>query len=371
MRYYIISGEKSGDMHAGKLITAIQQTDKQAIFRGWGGNSMREAGIEPVIDYKELATIGLGFITVFKKLYKYLQFCKQDICLFKPDAIILIDYSGFNLRIAKFAKKANLQTFYYISPKIWAWNMSRIHKIKAYVDRMFVIFPFEKKLYEKHNYYSVDYVGNQLVEEIKNYKKNLHFLSNNLSDDRPIIALLPGSRIQEIKKILPTMLTLVSKLPTYQFIVAGLKEIPPTLYLPVINIPGVSILYDQTYDILAHATIAVVGSGTATLETALFQVPQIVVYKMDIFSYRLAKWLIKTPYISLVNILLEKEVVRELIQKKLNTENLLIAVQELIQDKVFRETQLDDYKVIKKLLGNKNASETTAQHILEHLTLLR
>ncbi|OJW71555.1 MAG: lipid-A-disaccharide synthase [Candidatus Amoebophilus sp. 36-38] len=368
MRYYIIAGEKSGDIYGSRLAQALQQIDPKAVCRGWGGNQMQQAGIELVVHYRELAVMGLRFLGIFRKLYTYLKYCQKDIAAFNPDAVILIDYSGFNLRIAKFAKKKHIKTFYYISPKLWAWNASRIHTIKAYVDRIFSIFPFEKKFYEQYDYQAVTYVGNPLLEEIESYKKDPYFIANNHLDKRPIIALLPGSRIQEISSLLPIMLTLAPSLPGYQFIVAAISELPPHLYLPVEHIPNVRIVYDRMHDVLAHAHLAIVTSGTATLETAYLNVPQVVIYKTDRFTYHIAKWLVKLRYISLVNILAEKEVIRELIQDKLTPITLLHAVNELINAPDCREKQLASYESIRNLLGKDKASTNVAYQIVESLT---
>mgnify|MGYP002378378502 CR=1 FL=1 len=368
MRYYIIAGEKSGDIYGGRLVKALRQLDSQAAFRGCGGNHMQQAGVDIVVHYRELAVMGVGFIHSFIKLYKYFKNCKKDIEQFQPDAIILIDYAGFNLRIAKFAKEKHIKTFYYISPKLWAWNTKRIRKIKAYVDQMFTIFPFEKDFYKQHNYHTAEYVGNPLIEEAKYYNKNCNFLEGNRLDNRPIIALLPGSRIQEITKLLPVMLALVPALPEYQFIIAGISELPVELYMPAKQLQNITIIYDQIQDILTHASVAVVTSGTATLETAYFNVPQVVVYKTDPLTYSLAKWLVKIQYISLVNILAEKEVVRELIQGKLTPINLLNAVSEVIINTEFKQKQLISYQAIRNLLGENKASINTAKLILKQLS---
>jgi lipid-A-disaccharide synthase len=368
MRYFIIAGEKSGDIYGSRLVKALRQLDNQAVFRGCGGNHMQQAGVDIVVHYRELAVMGVGFLRSFIKLYKYFKLCKKDIENFQPDAVILIDYAGFNIRIAKFAKKKNIKTFYYISPKIWAWNVKRIHQIKAYVDQMFSIFPFEKDFYKQHNYHAVEYVGNPLLEEAKSYTKNSSFLEDNGLDKRPIIALLPGSRIQEIEKLLPGMLSLAPALPSYQFVIAGISELPAELYMLAKQFQNVTVICDQIQDILTHANIAVVTSGTATLETAYFNVPQVVVYKTDLLTYSLAKWLVRIQYISLVNILAEKEVVRELIQKNLTYTNLLNAVNEIIINTNFRQKQLVNYEAIRNLLGENKASINTAALIFQQLS---
>lgn len=367
MRYYIIAGEKSGDVFGGRLVAALHQLDLQAVLRAWGGTQIQQSGAELVVHYRDLAVMGLNFLGSCRKLYNYFKFCQKDIIEFNPDAIILIDYAGFNLRIAKFAKKRHIKTFYYISPKLWAWNIKRMHQIKAYVDHIFSIFPFEENFYKEHNYHAVTYVGNPLTEEVQAYKKDPNFITNHQLDKRPIIALLPGSRPQEITRHLPIMLTLVSQLPAYQFVVAGISELPSTLYFLTNRIAGVKIIYDQTQDILANANLAVVTSGTATLETAYFNVPQVVIYKTDTLTYYLAKWLVKTRYISLVNILARKEVVKEIIQTNLTPESLFNAVNELITDPIIKQQQLNNYETIRNLLGERIASINTAQAIIKTL----
>ncbi len=366
MRYYIIAGEKSGDIHGGILIQALRQLDKQAICRGWGGDYMEQAGAELVVHYRELAIMGLNMVGSLGKLMRYLQHCKKDILLFQPDAVILIDYAGFNLRIAKFTKTQHIKTFYYIPPKVWAWNSRRAHQLKAYVDWIYTIFPFEKDFYVKYNCHNVTYVGNPSVEEVALYHQQ-HVVSKPATATKPIIALLPGSRPQEIRRILPTMLALIPHLPDYQFVVAAVSELRQELYQIAIETVGVQVIYDQTYDILSRASTAIVASGTATLETALFKVPQVVVYQTDRLTYFIAKHLVKLRYISLVNILAGKEVVRELIQHQLTTKNLLKAMEEIIYNTDFRQEQLGNYAAIRDSLGEQKASIYTAQSIVKHL----
>lgn len=366
MRYYIVAGEKSGDIHGGRLIQALKQEDLQAEFRCWGGACMQQASGKLVVHYRELAFMGLAFLGSLRKILRYLQYCQKDLLNFQPDVVILIDYGGFNLRIARFAKKHHIQTFYYISPKVWAWNYRRVHKIKAYVDRMFSIFPFEQDFYEKYDY-KVDYVGNPLVEQVKLHKTNPRFLAENRLDDRPIIALLPGSRVQEVKRMLPTILSIVPALNRYQFVVAAIKDLPTELYEQAKKTKGVRLIYDQTYDVLANAYAAVVTSGTATLETALFHVPQVVVYRTDALTYRIAKWLVQLKYISLVNIIAGKEVVSELIQHNFNTQGLVKALSKIIGDSNHRKIQLAGYLSIKQVLGERQASERAAKLMVHYL----
>ncbi len=366
MRYYLIAGEKSGDIYGGRLMQAIKKEDPQAAFRFFGGDCMQASGGTLVKSYTELAFMGLDFVGSLKKIYRYLQYCKKDILAFQPDALILIDYAGFNLRITQFAKKHRIKTFYYISPKIWAWNSGRIHRIKAYVDKMFTILPFETEFYQKYDY-QVAYVGNPVIEQIRSHVPHPNFRSINQLDHRPMIALLPGSRIQEVKRTLPTMLAIVSSLPSYQFVLAAMSELPAKLYQQASQTPGVKLVYNQTYDLLANAYAAVVSSGTATLEAACFQVPQVVVYKTHFLTYTLAKWLIKLPYISLVNILAGQEAVKELIQHQLTPKNLLQALQASLCHKPTRDLQLACYQQIIQSLGEQEASKTTAQLIVSYL----
>jgi lipid-A-disaccharide synthase len=367
MRYYIIAGEKSGDMHGSRLIQALRKLDKQASFRGWGGNYMKLAGAKLVVHYQEMAIMGLNIFRSLRKLVEYLQYCKKDILQFKPDAVILIDYGGFNLRIAKFAKLQGLKVFYYIPPKVWAWNSSRVQQLQAYTDHIFTIFPFEKDFYAKYNCQHVTYVGNPSVEEVALYQEQDARPSLD-TVSQPIIALLPGSRAQEVTRMLPMMLAVVRSLQGYPFIVAAVSELPQELYQSAIETPGVQLVYDQPYAILSCAHAVIVTSGTATLEAALLKVPQVVVYQTDHLTYFIAKHLVKLPYISLVNILAGKEVVRELIQHQLTTKNLLKAMEEILHNTSFRQTQLADYQTISDKLGYKKASNHTAQSIISMLS---
>lgn len=366
MRYYIITGEKSGDIHGSKLIQGLRKLDKQAICRGWGGSHMEQAGAELVAHYSKLAVMGLNIVKKLFKLIGYLQYCKKDILQFKPDAVILIDYGGFNLRIAKFAKLQGLRVFYYIPPKVWAWKAQRIYQLKAYVDWIYTIFPFEKEFYAKHDCHHVTYVGNPSIEEVTLYQQQ-HIVSPPHTAIKPMIALLPGSRLQEVKRMLPIMLSIVPQLLEYQFIVAAVSGLPPEVYQSASKTPGVKVLYDQPYDILSCASAAIVTSGTATLETALFRVPQVVVYQTDRFTYLLAKRLVKLRYISLVNILANKEVVRELIQQQLTKKNLLEATTEILHYPGLKQKQLVDYEAISLQLGAQQASMQTAASIFQYL----
>lgn len=367
MKYYIIAGERSGDMHAANLIKSLKEKDAQAQIRCWGGELSAAAGGELAMNYKELAFMGfLEVIANLNTIRKAFKFCKEDIVTYKPDAVILVDYAGFNLRVAAFTKKQGIRTYYYISPKIWAWNQSRANKIKKLVDKMFVILPFEKDFYKKFDY-EVDYVGNPVNDAIKVFHPNPNFRKDNGLDERPIIAVLPGSRKQEVEQMLHYMVSIVPGFGQYQFVVAAVPNLPSNYYEQFRrNI--VTIVYDQTYDILAQAQGALVTSGTATLETALFNVPQVVCYKGSFITYAIARTLIKVKYISLVNLIADKEVVKELIQDEFTPTNLMTQLRLILEDKAFREKQLKEYADIQKSIGNAGASEKTANLIIKYLT---
>jgi lipid-A-disaccharide synthase len=367
MKYYLIAGERSGDLHASNLIKAIKREDVQAEFRAWGGDMMQEAGATLVKHYRELAF--MGFLEVAKNLHKIMGFmkaCQKDILVYQPDVVILVDYAGFNMRIAKFAKKQGIKVFYYISPKVWAWNQSRAYKIKENVDRLFVIFPFEKSFFKNYDY-EVDYVGNPLLDAIAAYQPNPLFRKNNNLEEKLIIALLPGSRQQEVENMLEIMLSVKPKFSQYEFVIAAVSNLPASFYKKFTNIPHVSMVIDQTYDLLSHATAALVASGTATLETALFEVPQVVCYKTGYISYHIAKSLIKVKYISLVNLIAEQELVKELIQENLTVNALAYELKKIMPYSSHRNEQIKGYKGIKNLLGGPGASERAASLMVKYL----
>ena len=355
LKYYIITGESSGDVHAANLVSEIKLLDDKSNIRAWGGQRLRNENVSIAKDIKK--TSFMGFWNVIKNLNQIrrnLNFCKKDIVCFNPDALILVDYPGFNLKIAEFAKKKKIKVYYYISPKVWAWNISRINKIKSFVDTLFLIFPFEVDFYSKFNLNTI-YVGNPLLDEIK---KNKYKLS--LKVTKPIIALLPGSRLQEITNILPAMSSIVDYFSEYQFVIAANDIIDLNVYNQIIKNKNVSIVVGETYGLLKNSKYALVASGTATLEAALFNVPQIVCYKTSYFSYLIAKLLIKTKYISLVNIILNRLVVKELIQHNLNTKSLKNELELMMKDS---ERIKNDYKQIRKQLGKKCASKKVAEFI--------
>lgn len=363
MKYYIIAGEASGDLHGSNLMKALLRQDLNAEFRFWGGDLMRNVSDSLVKHYKELAFMGfLEVIMNLRTIAKNLKFCKQDIATFKPDVIVFIDYPGFNLRIAKWAKLKGIKTHYYISPQIWAWKENRIKAIKRDVDKMYVILPFEKEFYEDKHNYPVEFVGHPLIDAIADRTQvdEYEFRAQHELNEKPIIALLPGSRKQEIRKMLSVMLSIVDDFQDYQFVIAGAPSQEYSFYEPFINNPNVHFVSNKTYDLLSVSTAALVTSGTATLETALFKVPEVVCYKSSWFSYQIGKRLVKhIKYISLVNLIMDKEVVTELIQNEFNTKNLK---QELtiILDDYERTKFFINYYDLEKKLGGKGASEKVA-----------
>ncbi|MBA2500977.1 MAG: lipid-A-disaccharide synthase [Chitinophagaceae bacterium] len=363
MKYYIIAGEASGDLHGSNLVKEILKLDPAADIRCWGGELMEEAGAKLIKHYRSLAF--MGFIEVIKNLrtiLKNLSFCKNDISAFNPDAIILVDYPGFNLRIAKWAKPAGYKVIYYISPQVWAWKENRVKEIKKFVDKMLVILPFEKEFYAKWEY-PVEYIGHPLVNVVESFLDQ-QVKTNN--PDKPIVALLPGSRKQEILKKLPVMLRVAADFPGYQFIVAMAPGIEESFYSTILtSYANVSSISGKTYHLLSKSKAALVTSGTATLETALFNVPQIVCYKGSTVSYEIAKRVIRVKYISLVNLIMDKEVVKELIQHHFTARNLEIELKKILFDEKVISTIKRDYALLKvKLAVQENASAKAAASII-------
>jgi len=366
MKYYLIAGEASGDLHASNLMKALKANDPNAEFRFWGGDLMQAVGGIQVMHYQKLAF--MGFWEVFKNLFtlsKYIKKCKLDIDQFQPDILILIDYSGFNLRIAPFAKRQGFPVHFYIAPKVWAWNEGRVKKIKRFVDNLYVIFPFEKDYFEKKHNYPVHYVGNPLQDVILGRKPidEKSFRKKYRLGEKPIIALLPGSRSQEIKHMLPLMSELANQFSDYQFVIAGAPKRKIDFYKTICNIDNVAYVPNKTYDLLSISYAALVTSGTATLETALFKVPQVVCYKSSAVSYFIAKSLVKDlKYISLVNLVMDAPVVTELIQDKF-VKTLLEKELSKILDKKHRNSMFENYLALEEKLGGKGASENVA-HII-------
>lgn len=373
LKLYLIAGEASGDLHGSNLMKALQEENSSIDFRCWGGDKMQAQGGVIVKHIKELAFMGfIEVISNIRTILKNIKFCKEDIEKFQPDAIVLIDYPGFNLRIAEWAKMKGIKVIYYISPQVWAWKQSRVFKIKKWVDKMFVILPFEKEFYSKFDF-DVEYVGHPLLDAIDEFQKNAisnqEFISKNNLDKRPIIAVLPGSRKQEINVKLPIMLEALKAFPNYQILIAGAPSLDESFYRSIMNKVEVEnktcILFGQTYELLAASEAAVVTSGTATLETALLEIPEVVCYKGSSISYQIAKRLIKIEYISLVNLIMNREVVKELIQHECNSENIQRELKEIIVGGKKREVMLENYKELKKILGEGGASKKVAQSLLK------
>ena len=368
-KFYVIAGEASGDLHASNMMRALKERDSTIDFRFWGGDHMAAVAGQPVKHIRDLAF--MGFVEVLlnlKTILSNIRFCKEDIAAYQPDALILIDYPGFNLRIAEWAKSQGIKVYYYISPQIWAWKQNRVHKIKKVVDKMFVILPFEQAFYDKFDV-EVTYVGHPLMDAVKNYQENADETTIrkrlNLSD-KPVIAVLPGSRKQEISSMLPIMLKAINELDeTYQVVIAGAPAQDPVFYEPFMKgYQNVKVVHGVTYELLHISTAALVTSGTATLETAIFNVPQVVCYKGSFISYHIAKRLIKVAYISLVNLILDKEAVRELIQDECNVKNALAELKAVMPEGKKREAVLSNYSKLHQLLGKGGASKLVAQHIL-------
>lgn len=366
MKYYIIAGEASGDLHGSNLIKALKKEDPGADIRCWGGDLMEKAGATLVKHYRDLAF--MGFVEVLMNLrtiLKNIKFCKQDIEKFKPDVIIFIDYPGFNMRIATWAKQKGIPTHYYISPQIWAWKENRIKAIKRDVDKMYVILPFEKDFYETKHNFPVEFVGHPLIDAIHS-RKNIsqeEFIKENNLENKPIIALLPGSRKQEISKMLEIMLSICDDFTDYQFVIAGAPSQEYSFYQTFLKKKNVHFVANKTYDLLSHSHAALVTSGTATLETALFKVPEVVCYKGSRISYEIAKRIITLKYISLVNLIMDKEVVKELIQHELNTKNLKAELQKILEP-TYRQKLFQEYDALEQKLGGDGASEKTARLIV-------
>lgn len=369
MKYYIIAGEASGDLHGSNLMKAIFIEDSHAEIRFWGGDLMKNVGGTLVKHYRELAF--MGFVEVLlnlRTIFKNIKTCKEDILQFKPDAIIFIDYPGFNMRIAKWAKSLGIPTHYYISPQIWAWKENRISAIRRDFDKLYVILPFEKDFYEKKHNFPVEFVGHPLIDAIHNRKvvDQQTFLNENNLDSKPIVALLPGSRKQEISKMLEVMLSVVPDFPDYQFVIAGAPSQELSFYEPFLKTKNVRIIQNKTYDLLSHSQAALVTSGTATLETALFKVPEVVCYKGSWASYQIAKRIITLKYISLVNLIMDAPIVTELIQENCNTKNIkkeLFAILETAK----RAEMLKQFDVLEEQLGGIGASAKTAKLIVNSL----
>lgn len=371
MTYYLIAGERSGDLHGANLIRAIRRRDPDAHCRAYGGEQMQTAGATLVRHYRDMAF--MGFWEVAKNLgtiRRIMRECQADLLAHRPDVLILIDYAGFNLRMARFAKQHGIRVFYYISPKVWAWNQRRALKIKATVDRLFTILPFETEFFAKYDY-KVDYVGNPLLDALADFQPDPTFRQTVGLDERLVVALLPGSRRQEITSILPAMLASTRQFSDYQFVVGTVSNLPDTLYDGfLVDYPNVLRVSDSAYDLLHIATAALVTSGTATLETALLNVPQVVCYKTTVLSYAIAKRLIAVPFISLVNLIADHEVVKEVIQNELTPDRLAVELKAILPGGTRRDEQLADYADVQKKVGAPGASERAGTRMVEAIRSL-
>lgn len=366
LKLYFVAGERSGDLHGGNLIAALKKRSPDLVCQGFGGDQMERSGMRITSHYRELAFMGFAeVLSSLGTISNKIRQCKQEIIDFRPDAVVLIDYAGFNLRIAKFARKNGYKVFWYISPKVWAWNQSRAKKLKANIDRMFVILPFETEFFRKFDW-NVEYVGNPVLDAVKAHRVDEEFLDRNkFTSDEPLVALLPGSRKQELKTIVPLMARVAKNMPATKFAVATVNNLDQQLYQPLKELTNVSFVQGETYDLLSYANAAIVTSGTATLETALFRVPQVVVYKTSFLSYMIAKNLIRVPFISLVNLIAGREVVKEMIQQKANATDVSAELSLLLTDQQYREKMLEGYKEIWNTLYTGSASENAANLILQ------
>ena len=364
MKYYIIAGEASGDLHGSNLIKEIKTLDPTASIKAWGGDLMQQAGASLVKHYRDLAF--MGFLEVIKNLPTILQnirFCKQDIEAWQPDVLVLVDYPGFNLRIAEWAKKNGFKVIYYIAPQVWAWKENRVKKMKLCIDKMFCILPFEKNYFKNKWNWDVTYVGHPLLRVIESFKSTTPLVTDN----KKVIALLPGSRKQEIIKMLPIMLSVTPHFPGYTFMVAQAPGQDAPFYNRfLMGYSNVTLIKNSTYDLLTIADAALVTSGTATLETALFKVPEVVCYKTSKFSYQIAKWLVKIKFISLVNLIMDKEIVQEIIQENLTEQHLTTALRNITENEANRKEVMDNYQLLHTLLaaGGGEASAKVAQEIV-------
>lgn len=370
MKYYLICGEKSGDIHAANLVKGLKKYDNQAQIRAWGGDLLIAQGVKVVKHIRELSFMGLIEVLLhIKTIIQNFKFAHSDIITYNPDVLILVDFPGFNLRIAKWAKKKGIKVFYYISPTIWAWHRSRMNIIRSYVDKMFVILPFEKDFYKSYSI-DVDYEGHPItdalataLDKIENKSK---FCARHQLEEKPIIAILPGSRKQEVIKLLRIMTSVANDFKEYNFVIGGVSILPKKLYNEATKIPNVHVIFDDTYTLLHHAEAAIVKSGTATLETALFNVPQVVCYKTNKLTFAVGKLLVKVKFVSLVNLILQKEAVKELLQNNLNYKNLKTELTKILNPE-YRKNIFDDYKKLRKLIGEKGVSDKVAVKMIQYL----
>ena len=366
MKYYLVAGEASGDLHGANLMKALKEKDNKAEFRFFGGDKMLAEGGELVKHYAEMAFMGFIEVAVnIRTISRNLKACKQDIIAWQPDVLVLIDFPGFNLRIAEAAKAAGIMVCYYISPKVWAWNQKRVLKIKRIVDHLFCILPFEVDFYKGWGM-DVDYVGNPLLDAIAAFTPDNNFRETHNLTDKKIIALLPGSRKQEISRLLPDMIAVTRKWTDYEFVIAGAPSFAPAYYDQFLKGAAIKVVFNATYDLLASAHAAIVASGTATLETALFNVPQVVVYKGNSISVAIARTVVKIKYASLVNLIVNDEIIKELIQPYYSLQKVNDELGLILNDKAFRDKMLENYKGLFNRMGTPGASARTANLIIKY-----
>ncbi len=371
MKYYIIAGEASGDLHGSNLMKSLKRIDPHAEFRFMGGDLMKEQGGTLVKHFREMAHMGLDVILHIRTVLKNMRFCKNDIAAWNPDLLILIDYWGFNSRVGLFAKSKGIKTFFYIAPKVWAWNESRVKILKQFINKLFVIFPFEVEYFKKHEI-EAEYFGNPLNDSIHDFLKHKEnfetFTKKNELPQKPIIALVAGSRKSEITRLLPEMMNAMKDKSGYQFVVAGAPSINKNIYEEILKSSEIKVVYGQTYNLISNATVAIVTSGTATLETALLKTPQVVVFKTGLLTYAIGRPLVKLKYFSLVNLILNKQVVLELLQFNL-AGRIRHEIDKILSDSVYRNQMHADYDIIDKMLGEHGVSDRFATRMVELMTI--
>jgi len=372
VKYYLIAGEASGDLHGSNLMKEIKKNDQNADFRFWGGDLMHSEGGVLVRHYKDHDFMGIvEVIKHLRTILKNITFCKQDILENKPDAIIFVDFPGFNLKIVKFAKELGIKTFFYISPTVWAWKEGRVKLIKKYVDHLFCIFPFEKKFYKDRHNYDVDYVGHPLLDSLVNTLKPISldsFISENKLPNKKIIAILPGSRTSEIRENLKTMQEIIPEFPEYQFVIAGMSHFDEAFYNQFITNKNIRVLFNKTYPILQIAEAAIVVCGTASLEAALIRCPEVIVFKTNAITFKIGKIIVKLNYLGLPNIIMNKEIVPEYLQEEMNSKNIAFSLHKMLTDQNYKQQIANNYEELSQTLGSGGASKQTAALIHHYLT---
>lgn len=372
MKYYLIAGEASGDMHGSNLMKEIKKNDPNAEFRFWGGDLMKAEGGTLVRHYKDHDFMGVvEVVKHLRTIFKNIKFCKLDLSENKPDAIIFVDFPGFNLKIVKHAKELGIKTFFYISPTVWAWKEGRVKLIKKYVDHLFCIFPFEKKFYKDRHNHDVDFVGHPLLDSIVNNNKPITqetFITENNLPNKNIIAILPGSRTSEIRENLKTMQEIIPEFPEYHFVIAGMSHFDEAFYRQFITNKNISVLFNKTYPILQVAKASVVVCGTASLEAALIRCPEVIVFKTNPITFLIGKMLVKLNYLGLPNIIMDKEVVPEYLQEQMNSKNIAKSLHKMLSDETYKQQIADNYEELSQTLGKGGASKQTAALISQYLT---